>query len=235
MNPGNLYLIPALLGDSRADEVIPSGIKKLVSKIEYFVVEDLRSARRLLKKIDPEINIDALQFELLNEHTDPADIPPLLGPLLKGRQTGLMSEAGSPCVADPGSSLVALAHEHSIKVVPLSGPSSINLALMASGFNGQHFVFHGYLPVEHKRRISALKSLEQQAYQKDQTQIFIETPYRNIKMFESILSACSPSTRLCIAANITTPDEIILTRSLSEWKKQPPDIHKQPAVFLLYK
>jgi 16S rRNA (cytidine1402-2'-O)-methyltransferase len=146
-----------------------------------------------------------------------------------------MSEAGTPCVADPGSQLVSMAHEKDIRLIPLTGPSSIILALMASGFNGQNFVFHGYLPVERRSRTAAIRQLENAAYRNDQTQIFIETPYRNMKMFDAIIESCSPETRLCIAANLTTDEEMIRTRQISEWKKKPPAIQKQPAVFLIYK
>lgn len=235
MKSGKLYLIPTPLGDSPFKDVIPEGLVGIIQDIRHFVVEDLRTARRFLKKTDPSIDINQLFFEELNEHTQETDIYPLIDPILRGNDVGLMSEAGSPCVADPGSSLVALAHEKGIKVIPLTGPSSMNLALMASGFNGQNFVFHGYLPVDQRKRNASIKKLEQDAYRKNQTQIFIETPYRNMKMFESIIASCNPASRLCIAANITTASEMIITRSIADWKKNPPAIHKQPAVFLIYK
>ncbi|MEN8224768.1 MAG: SAM-dependent methyltransferase [Bacteroidota bacterium] len=235
MAKGNLYLIPTLLGESAVEDVLPQSLKLIISKIGHFVVEDLRTARRFLKKVDRNIDIDSLTFYLLNEHSKPEEVPEMIGPLLSGHDVGLMSEAGTPCVADPGSSLVSLAHDKDVRVVPLSGPSSITLALMASGFNGQHFVFHGYLPVERRERIAALKKLEQDAYRKDQTQVFIETPYRNMKMFESILESCSPDTRLCVAANLTEEKEMIRTLPVKAWTKQKPAIHKQPAVFLLYR
>jgi 16S rRNA (cytidine1402-2'-O)-methyltransferase len=235
MEQGSLYLIPTLLGDSAVESVLPARIKEVIGGIHHFVVEDLRTARRFLKKADREIDIDSLEFLILNEHTLTEELPALLEPLLQGHDTGLMSEAGTPCVADPGSKLVSIAHSKGIRVIPVSGPSSITLALMASGFNGQNFVFHGYLPVDPKQRNAALKRLENDAYRLDQTQIFIETPYRNMKLFEGILSSCSPDTRLCIAANLTTADEMIKTLPLAIWKKNPPAIHKQPAVFLIYK
>jgi 16S rRNA (cytidine1402-2'-O)-methyltransferase len=235
MKKGNLYLIPTLLGDGAYDDVLPANLRQIIVKITYFVVEDLRTARRFLKKADSSIDINKLSFELLNEHSSPEDIPSFLNPLLEGNDLGIMSEAGTPCVADPGSELVSLAHSHSIRVIPVSGPSSITLALMASGFNGQNFTFHGYLPVEKRERNAALRRIEQDAFRKSQTQIFIETPYRNMKMFESILESCNAGTRLCIAANLTTNDEMIKTLSVAEWKKQTPAIHKQPAVFLIYK
>jgi 16S rRNA (cytidine1402-2'-O)-methyltransferase len=235
MKKGNLYLIPTLLGDGAYDDVLPANLRQIIVKITYFVVEDLRTARRFLKKADPSIDINKLSFELLNEHSSHEDIPSLLNPLLEGNDLGIMSEAGTPCVADPGSALVSLAHSHGIRVIPISGPSSITLALMASGFNGQNFTFLGYLPVEKRERNAALRRIEQDAFRKSQTQIFIETPYRNMKMFESILESCTAGTRLCIAANLTTNDEMIKTLSVAEWKKQTPAIHKQPAVFLIYK
>jgi len=235
MEHGSLVLIPTLLGNSQVEDVMPSNLKAVISKINHFVVEDLRTARRFLKKVDRETDIDALEFYLLNEHTRNEDISGLLKPLLEGKDIGLMSEAGTPCVADPGSSLVALAHENNIRVIPLSGPSSITLALMASGFNGQNFIFHGYLPIDSKSRKTDIRKLEQDAYRKDQTQIFIETPYRNMKLFESIIESCNSDTRMCIAVNLTTAEEKITTLRMAQWKKNPPAIHKQPAVFLIYK
>jgi 16S rRNA (cytidine1402-2'-O)-methyltransferase len=235
MKKGKLYLIPTLLGDSEVDAVMPANTRTLIQGIGHFVVEDLRTARRFLKKVDPAINIDALSFMLLNEHSVAEDIPALIAPLIEGKDVGLLSEAGTPCVADPGSALVSLAHDKGIRVVPISGPSSIVLALMASGFNGQNFTFHGYLPKDTRERMSAIKNLETKAYREDQTQIFIETPYRNMQLFEAIIQSCNPNTRLCIAANITTGEEMIISQQISLWKKNPPAIHKQPAVFLIYK
>jgi len=234
MDKGKLILIPNLLGDGLVEDVLPAGLGPIVSNIKHFVVEDLRTARRFLKKLDRDTDIDSLSFNLLNEHTRPEEIHSLLKPMLDGLDLGLMSEAGIPCVADPGSSLVSLAHEHGVRVVPVSGPSSIMLALMASGFNGQNFAFHGYLPVDKRERVSAIRKLEQTAYRNKQTQIFIETPYRNMKMFESIISSCGKETRLCIAANLTTEAEMIRSMTVEQWKKNPPAIHKQPAVFLIY-
>lgn len=235
MEPGRLFLIPSLLGNSNIEDVMPANITKTLSGIRHFVVEDIRTARRFIKKAYPSAVIDDMHFELLNEHTELADIPRLIKPLVEGNDVGLISEAGVPCVADPGSGLVLLAHANGIRVIPISGPSSIIMALMASGFNGQSFAFHGYLPIDKQKKISALKKLEQDAYKNEQTQIFIETPYRNMKLFESILAVCNPATRLCIAANITGTDEMIATRTVEEWREHKPDIHKQPAVFLLYK
>lgn len=235
INTGRLFLIPSMLGDTLPGEVLPEEIRNRASQLKYFIVEELRTARRFLKKLDKSTDIDALQFFVLNEHTDPAEIPGMLKPLADGLDMGLLSEAGMPCIADPGSGLVSAAHAHGIRVIPLSGPSSISLALAASGFNGQNFAFHGYLPIEEKKRIQAIRNLEHMVYRNDQTQIFIETPYRNMKMFESLLQACRPESMLCIAANITTSAEMIRSRSIAQWNKEAPDIHKKPVVFLLYK
>lgn len=235
MKKGILYLIPTPLGDGPIEAIMPAGMAKRLMNIHHFVVEDLRTARRFLKKTDRSIDIDSLHFYELNEHSNEEEVGTFLAPLLKGYDMGLMSEAGTPCVADPGASLVALAHENSIRVVPLSGPSSITLALMASGFNGQQFSFHGYLPVDRKARQQALRKLEQDARHTNQTQIFIETPYRNMQMLESIIETLGPATKLCIAASLTTDDEFIRTLTIAAWKKQLPDIHKKPAVFLVYR
>ncbi|MDT8393193.1 MAG: SAM-dependent methyltransferase [Bacteroidales bacterium] len=235
MEPGKLFLIPSPIGNGNIEDVMPASITKILGSIRHFVVEDVRTARRFIKKAIPSAVIDDMHFELLNEHTELADIPHLIKPLIEGNDVGLISEAGVPCVADPGSALVMLAHAKGIQVIPVSGPSSIIMALMASGFNGQSFTFHGYLPVDKQKRVSAIKKIEQDAYKNDQTQIFIETPYRNMKLLESILSVCNPVTRLCIAANISDADEMIATRTVEEWQKHKPGIHKQPAVFLLYK
>jgi 16S rRNA (cytidine1402-2'-O)-methyltransferase len=236
MMKGTLYLIPSTLGDSAPSSVLPQNIPETVEKLRYFIVEDNRTARRFLKKILPFINIDDLTFQVLNEHTSHAEIPALLTPLLEGQDVGLLSEAGLPCVADPGSALVGYAHENGIKVVPLSGPSSIFLALMASGFNGQNFVFHGYLPVDKRERVQKIKEIETAAYQKDQTQIFIETPYRNNQMLEALLQACKPETKICIAFDLTLQGEkIIQTTAKRLNMSNRPDLNKKPAVFLLYR
>jgi 16S rRNA (cytidine1402-2'-O)-methyltransferase len=235
MKNGTLYLIPTLLGDSDPAMVMPAKLGSIITSIKHFVVEDLRTARRFLKKVDRSIDIDTLSFSVLNEHSNAQDIPDLIKPSLRGHDMGIMSEAGTPCVADPGAALVSIAHEKGIKVIPLSGPSSIIMALMASGFNGQNFAFHGYIPIEDRDRNHSIKQMETAAFRHDQTQIFIETPYRNMKLFEAIVSVCMSSTRLCIAANLTTTAEMISTKTINGWKKNPPAINKQPAVFLLYK
>jgi len=235
MKKGTLYLIPSLLGESSADAVFPSANREIISKIKYFIVEEIRTARRFLKKVFPEIDIDSLTFTLYNEHSSSIDISSFLEPLLKGEDAGVISEAGTPCVADPGSLVVHLAHESGIRVVPLVGPSSILLALMASGFNGQQFVFHGYLPIDKPALAKRLREIEQEILKKDQTQVFIETPYRNLQLLQAITETCQESTLLCIATSLTTPEESIITLPIKEWKKKKPDINKKPTVFLLYR
>ena len=202
-----LYLLPVTLGDTPIEKVLPSYNKEIISGIRYFIVEDIRSARRFLKKVDKEIDIDALTFYPLNKHTSPEDISGYLKPLIGGASMGVISEAGCPAVADPGADVVAIAQRKKLKVVPLVGPSSIILSVMGSGFNGQSFAFHGYLPIEPGERGKKLKVLEQRVYAENQTQLFIETPYRNHKMVEDILQNCRPQTKLCIAANITSEGE----------------------------
>lgn len=230
-----LYLIPVLLGDTTVERVLPSYNKEVILGIRHFIVEDVRSARRFLKKVDKDINIDELQFYPLNKHTSPQDISGYLKPLEEGNAMGVISEAGCPAVADPGADVVAIAQRKNLPVVPLIGPSSIILSVMGSGFNGQSFAFNGYLPIEAADRAKRLKLLEQRAYTEQQTQIFIETPYRNNRLVEDILTTCRPQTRLCIAANITCEEEYIVTRTLKEWRGNVPDLSKQPCIFLIYK
>lgn len=229
-----LYLIPVLLGDTSTDRVLPTYNHQVILGIRHFIVEDVRSARRFLKLVDKDINIDELQFYPLNKHTSPQDISGYLKPLEEGNPMGVISEAGCPAVADPGADVVAIAQRKNLPVVPLIGPSSIILSVMASGFNGQSFAFNGYLPIEPSERGKKLKALEQRAATEHQTQIFIETPYRNNKMVEDILKSCRPQTRLCIAANITCENEYIKTKSLKEWKGNVPDLSRIPCIFLLY-
>lgn len=229
-----LYLIPVLLGDTTVERVLPSYNKEVILGIRHFIVEDVRSARRFLKKVDKDINIDELQFYPLNKHTSPQDISGYLKPLEEGNAMGVISEAGCPAVADPGADVVAIAQRKNLPVVPLIGPSSIILSVMGSGFNGQSFAFNGYLPIEPAERAKKLKTFEQRAVTEHQTQLFIETPYRNNKMVEDILKNCRPQTRLCIAANITCEDEYIKTKTLKEWKGHVPDLSKIPCIFLLY-
>lgn len=230
-----LYLLPVTLGDTPIEKVLPCYNKEIIRGISHFIVEDVRSARRFLKKTDHEIDIDSLTFYTLNKHTTPEEISGYLKPLLAGASMGVISEAGCPAVADPGADVVAIAQRKNLKVVPLVGPSSIILSVMGSGFNGQSFAFHGYLPIEPGDRAKKIKSLEQRAYAEDQTQLFIETPYRNHKMIEDLLQNCKPQTRLCIAANITCEGEFIKTRTIKEWKGHIPELSKIPCIFLLYK
>lgn len=231
-----LYLLPVTLGDTAIDKVLPAYNAGIIREIKYFIVEDVRSARRFLKKVDREIDIDTLSFYPLNKHTSPEDISGYLNPLAEGHSMGVISEAGCPAVADPGADVVAIAQRRNLKVVPLVGPSSIILSVMASGFNGQSFAFHGYLPIEPNERSKRLKELEGRIYSEHQTQLFIETPYRNHKMLDDILKACRLQTKLCIAANITCEGEYIKTRTVKEWKGTAlPDLSKIPCIFLLYK
>ena len=233
---GKLYLIPSTLGDVPSSGSLPEINLGIIEKLRYFVVEDARTARRFLKNILPAINIDELSFQILDEHTPVQEVTALLSPALEGHDMGLLSEAGLPCIADPGSLLVSYAHANDIKIVPLTGPSSVFLALMASGFNGQNFAFSGYLPIDKKERIIKIRELESSAYRQDQTRIFIETPYRNQQMMEALVETCRPQTRLCLAVNLTLPDEFIITRTVEQWKRLKwPDIQKKPAVFLLYR
>ncbi|NDV46152.1 SAM-dependent methyltransferase [Paludibacter sp. 221] len=230
-----LYLIPTSLGDCDFDRILPPYNAEVVKPLRHFIVEDIRSARRFLKRTDAAINIDELTFYELNKHTNPDEIAGFLKPLSEGYDVGVLSEAGCPAVADPGADVVAIAQQKGYTVVPLVGPSSILLALMGSGFNGQSFAFVGYLPVQPADRVKTLKKLESRVYSESQTQIFIETPYRNMKMLEDILTTCQPNTRLCIAVDITLETEFIKTKTVKEWKKQLPDLNKRPCIFLIYK
>ena len=230
-----LYLIPVTLGDTAIEKVLPAHNKEIILGIKHFIVEDIRSARRFLKKVERSINIDELMFYPLNKHTSPEDISGYLKPLQAGESMGVISEAGCPAVADPGADVVAIAQRKNLKLVPLVGPSSIILSVMGSGFNGQSFAFHGYLPIEPVERIKRIKALEGRIYAEDQTQLFIETPYRNNKMMEDIVKNCRPQTKLCIAANITCEGEYIKTKTVKEWQGKLPDLSKIPCIFLIYK
>ena len=230
-----LYLLPVTLGDMPVEKVLPPYNREIILGIKYFIVEDVRSARRFLKKVDSSIDIDGLTFYELNKHTRPEEISGYLRPLEEGSSMGVISEAGCPAVADPGADVVAIAQRKRLKVVPLVGPSSIILSVMGAGFNGQNFAFNGYLPIEPAERIRRLRELEARVYQENQTQLFIETPYRNQKLMDEILRVCRPQTRLCIAANITCEGEYIQTRSVKEWKGHLPELNKIPCIFLIYK
>jgi 16S rRNA (cytidine1402-2'-O)-methyltransferase len=235
---GTLYLIPVTLGDENIGELLPKSLPPEVitnaQKLEHFVVETEKPARQFLSAIKTAKPVRELSLNLLNEHTQDKDLTALLTPLLAGHDVGLMSDAGCPGVADPGAKLVELAHKKNIKVVPFVGPSSILLSLMASGLNGQSFTFLGYLPVDKAARIAKLKEIEKRSLTHNETQIFIETPYRNQQMLEALLSTCNANTRLCIACRVSLPDEMIVTKRVSEWKQSVlPDLNKKPTVFLL--
>ena len=231
-----LYLIPNLLGDTPVDQVLPPYNREIILGIKHYIVEDVRTARRFLKLVDKSVDIDSMTFFTLNRHTKAEELGAMLEPLAQGMPMGVISEAGCPAVADPGADVVAFAARMGLEVVPLVGPSSIIMAVMGSGFNGQSFAFNGYLPIDRDERQKCLKRLEQRAYTEDQTQLFIETPYRNARMIEDIAKACRPQTRLCIAAGITTKDEYIRTYTIKEWRGQRiPDLSKTPCIFLIYK
>jgi len=234
MTTGTLYLIPVPLGPSSPEEVLPAPVLKQIRPLTHFVVENAKSARAFLKAAGTDQALQALQLEELSEHTRDSELEHLLAPLLAGKDIGLLSEAGCPAVADPGATLVALAQSRGVRVVPLIGPSSLLLALMASGLNGQRFAFHGYLPAKDGERLQALKALEVESRKLKQTQLFIETPYRNQAMFDGVLAACQPNTRFTVATDLTLESESVITRTIAEWKKTtPPDIQRRPTVFLL--
>ena len=232
--PGTLYLIPCTLGDTPPEQVLPQHVIDVARKLSHFVVEQPKAARQFLSTLKPEQPIQSLHFASLNEHTLAKDMAELLAPLLAGHDVGVISEAGCPGIADPGADLVNLAHRNGIRVVPLVGPSSILLALMASGLNGQCFAFHGYLPIAEAERNKAISKLEADSAKLKQTQLFIETPYRNEKMFGALLAQCRSETQLCVATDITLPGEQILTRTIKLWKSQPiPQLNRRPSLFLL--
>lgn len=233
MNKGKLYLIPSPLGENNPEEVIPAPVLDSLTGFRTFVVEEVRTARRYLSRAGLKGKIGELEFHELNEHTDAATIEGYLKLFDNGNDVALISEAGLPAVADPGAQLVALAHNHDIEVVPAVGPSSLMLALMASGLNGQSFAFCGYIPAKTDERRNRLRTLEKVSAQLRQTQIIIETPYRNDSLFADILATCSASTRVCVAANITMHDAYIKTRKVSAWKKEQLTIGKRPCVFLI--
>lgn len=233
MEKGKLYLIPSPLGEKNFGYIFPAFNSEIINSIDVYIVEDLRTGRRFLKKLGIVKPIDDLEFYLLNEHTQGVDLNEYLSCCEEGKNVGLMSDAGTPCIADPGNVVVAKAHQLGIEVVPLVGPNSMVLALMASGFNGQSFAFNGYLPVEQDRRESQLKALEAKIIKTNQTQLFIETPYRNNHLFQSILRVCQPNTRLCIACNMATDEQFVKSQSVAKWKKEQIDLHKKPTVFVL--
>lgn len=230
---GILYLLPVTLGESAYDQVIPIFNNRVVEEIDVFIVENIKTARRFIKRAAPEKVIDELVFHEINKRTNADMLPTFLKPIFEGKNIGVISDAGCPGVADPGADVVALAHENNIKVVPLVGPSSILLSLMASGFNGQSFCFNGYLPKEQKDRIRKIKELERIANAQKQTQLFIETPYRNHHVLDDVLNNCNLNSSLCIAVDITLPTEQIITKTIADWKKTNIDLNKRPCVFLI--
>ncbi len=240
-----IYLIPCTLGDTPIDQVLPPYNREVILGLRHFIVENIRTARRFLKKVDASIDIDQLTFFELNQHTDRNKLDSYLEPIRQNQSVGIISEAGCPAVADPGADIVAIAQKKKIKVVPLVGPSSIILSVMAAGFNGQSFAFHGYLPIDESQRIARLKQLEARSYAENQTQLFIETPYRNVKMLHTLVATLRPQSRICIASNITCPDEMIRTLTVADWKKLLATtrteeelqrlVPRVPSIFLLYK
>ena len=232
---GTLYLIPTTLGESNPDDVLPQTVKRAIECIDCYIVENEKTARKFIKSILPEKIQSSLLLSSLNKHTDKTEINDMIKPLLQGINVGLMSEAGCPGVADPGAVIVKLAHENGIQVVPLVGPSSILLAMMGSGMNGQSFAFNGYLPIDKSDKKTAIKSFEKLSFDKNQSQIFIETPYRNNKFLEDLIQTLQPNTHLCVAADITLPSEYIKTMKISDWKKTKIDLHNRPTIYIIHK
>lgn len=232
---GKLYLIPTTLGDTEPLEVMPLSVKKVVEQLDCFIVENEKSARRFIKRITPTKSQPSLELMLLDKYSDDLETKNYLDACERGVSVGLLSEAGVPAVADPGASIVKLAHQKGIQVVPLVGPSSILLAIMASGMNGQSFAFNGYLPIDKSDRKRAIKDLEKLSKEKNQSQLFIETPYRNEKMLDDLRATLSPDTRVCVACDITLPTEYIKTLTIKEWKHVKTDLHKRPAIFIIHK
>lgn len=232
MPNGKLYLIPSLLGDNEPLEVLPMLVKKVIDNTQHFIVENEKSARAFIKKVHPGKAQPSLELSVLNKYTESTEFSRFLEPCRKGQPVGIISEAGVPCVADPGAQIVKIAHRENIQVVPLTGPSSILLALMASGMGGQNFTFNGYLPIDTLGRKKAVRHMEA-AVRKGTTQIFMETPYRNIKMLEDVLAAADENTTLCIAADITLNTEFIQTKTVAQWRKNIPNLHKRPCIYIL--
>lgn len=230
---GKLYLIPSLMGDVAPLEVLPLAVKKVIDMTQHFIVENEKSARAFIKKVHPSKAQDKLILFPLNKYTDPQEIPSYLNACLEGQHVGVISEAGVPGVADPGGEVVLLAHKRNIRVVPLVGPSSILMAMMASGMNGQNFAFNGYLPIEKGERAKKIKALEKLSQKTGQTQIFMETPYRNGKMLDDIIANCDPNTLLCIARDISLEEEMIKTDTIKWWKSNKPDLEKRPTIFII--
>jgi len=232
---GKLYLIPTRLGDNAPLEVLPISIKKIIEAVDNYIVENEKTARLFIKKISSNKSQPSLIISILNKFTEENELPSYLDVCLEGKHVGLLSEAGCPGIADPGAEIVKIAHQKDIQVVPLVGPSSILLALMSSGMNGQNFAFNGYLPIEKSEKKSKLKKLERLSFEQGQTQIFIETPYRNNKMLEDICASLNENTRVSVACDITLPTEYIKTKTVKEWKHTTVDLHKRPSIFIIQK
>lgn len=232
---GKLYLIPVTLGESNPFDVLPETVKRTIEFIDYYIVENEKTARRFIKSVLPEKVQSSLHLSTLNKHTEVSEHNQMIQPCMEGKNVGLMSEAGCPGVADPGAAIVKIAHEKGIQVVPLVGPSSILLAMMGSGMNGQSFAFNGYLPIDKGEKKAALKNFEQLSFSKNQSQLFIETPYRNNKLLEDVLQTLQPNTLLCIACDLTLATEYIKTLRVADWKKTTIDLHNRPAIFIIHK
>lgn len=232
---GNLYLIPCPLGETPPLEVLPLLVKKAIEEIDHYIVEHEKNARRFIKSLVPRKSQSDLHFEIINKFTNTSEIPDMLNPCLEGKDIGVISDAGCPGIADPGAAVVTEAHVKGIKVVPLVGPSSILLAMMASGFNGQNFAFNGYLPIDKKERKTEIKRLERISKEQDQSQLFIETPYRNNQILESLMNTLQPQTQLCVACDITLSSEYIKTQTAEAWKRTKVDLDKRPTLFIIQK
>lgn len=232
---GKLYLIPTTMGDCDPMDVLPQTVKRYLDFIDDYIVENEKTARKFIKSVQPEKVQATLRLSALNKHTEISEHNKMIQPCLEGKNIGLMSEAGCPGIADPGAAIVKIAHEKGIQVVPLVGPSSILLAMMASGMNGQSFTFNGYLPIDKSEKKSALKNLEKLSHDKNQSQIFIETPYRNNKLLEDLIQTLQPNTHLCVATDITLPTEYIKTLRVNDWKKTKVDLHNRPTIFIIHK
>ena len=235
LNKGILYLIPTTLGDNEPLEVLPMSVKKIVENVNYFIVENEKTARRFIKKITPRKSQSSLKLFVLDKYTSELESKTYLDPCIQEKHVGLLSEAGVPAIADPGANIVLQAHQKNIKVVPLVGPSSITLAMMSSGLNGQNFAFNGYLPIDKMERKKAIKNFEKLSKTNNQSQIFIETPYRNEKLFGDFKKLLTPSTFLCVAADITLSTEYIKTLQTNDWKNENPNLHKRPCIFIIHK
>lgn len=232
---GTIYLIPCPLGDTPPLEVLPLSVKKAIEVIDYYIVENEKAARRFIKSIVPKKSQQNLHIDTINKFTDENEIPNMLMPCYEGHHIGVISDAGCPGIADPGAAIVAQAHIKGIKVIPLVGPSSILMAMMASGFNGQNFAFNGYLPIDKQERKKEIKRLEKLSEEQNQSQLFIETPYRNNQLLESLLIALHPQTQICVACDISLPTEYIVTQPVESWKKTRVDLHKRPTLFIIQK